>query len=385
MSKTPIKNAALVLSGVVLTLAWLHWSGATANAKSEDRPATAPTVDSSSVVHIAENSPQFSFLKLAPAQSTALPVLEPVSARLTVDDNVTARVYPPVSGRVTRILVDADQEVKAGQPLLELDSADVANAVSDNRKARSDEHTKTLALKRAQELFAGGVIARKDLEGAEDDQAQAQAELSRTESILHNLHAEQQSDGHYRLLAPVAGVIMDRQVNPGTEVRVDAQQQLFTITQPSHLWALVDLPEDQAGHIHRGQSASLIADAFPDTLIPATVTSISTALDANNRRVIVRCQVDNSGLLLRPEMFGRVLFHSDKGQQAIRIPNSALLTEGLRHFVFVHAKAGTLEKRPVTLALQGHDESYVSTGLKGGEQLVTSGVLLLNAELNQGS
>jgi len=65
----------------------------------------------------------------------------------------------------------------------------------------------------------------------------------------------------------------------------------------------------------------------------------------------------------------------------MRIPNSALVVQGLHSFVFVEKEPGVFEKRLVTLGLQGRDESYVKQGLAAGEHVVTKGALLLNSEL----
>jgi cobalt-zinc-cadmium efflux system membrane fusion protein len=121
-------------------------------------------------------------------------------------------------------------------------------------------------------------------------------------------------------------------------------------------------------------------DAYPNESFLGKVAVIGGALDAATRRVQVRCELENIQLKLKPEMYAKVAPIADVHSSLPRIPNTALFTQGLYSYVFVELSPGVLQRRRVTLGLQGH-ESYVREGLKAGERVVTSGALLLNAEL----
>jgi cobalt-zinc-cadmium efflux system membrane fusion protein len=188
-------------------------------------------------------------------------------------------------------------------------------------------------------------------------------------------------DPVYTLRARISGVISERAVNPGMEVRPDAPNPLFVITDPAHLWVIVDLPERNLGALHAGQGVEVEVDAYPNRRFPARVATVAEVLDPATRRVQVRCVLDNAEHLLKPEMYARVTPLADSRAKLPRIPNSALLTVGLYSFIFVEKEPGVFEKRQVTLGLQGRSESYVKEGLAGGERVVTSGAMLLNSEL----
>ena len=80
-------------------------------------------------------------------------------------------------------------------------------------------------------------------------------------------------------------------------------------------------------------------------------------------------------------MYARVTLLTDEGKQAVRLPNSALVTEGLYSFVFVETQPRVFVKRKVQLSVQDREYSYVSAGIAKGERVVTSGALLLQSEL----
>jgi cobalt-zinc-cadmium efflux system membrane fusion protein len=183
------------------------------------------------------------------------------------------------------------------------------------------------------------------------------------------------------LRAPQAGLISERQVSAGSEVRPDATNPLFVITEPEHVWVQVDLPEQHIGKVKVGQSVQVQVDAYPDDEFSGKITVIEGALDPVTRRMQVRGEIDNPALKLKPEMYARVSPIADAHDSLPRIPNTAIVTQGLYSYVFVENSPGVLQRRKVVLGLQGHEESYVKSGLQIGERVVTVGALLLNAEL----
>ncbi len=118
-----------------------------------------------------------------------------------------------------------------------------------------------------------------------------------------------------------------------------------------------------------GQAVVVEVDAYPGEGFPAKVVSVAEVLDPATRRVQVRCTLANPKHLLKPEMYARVTPLADSQIKLPRIPNSALITEGLCSFVFVEKERGRFEKRQVTLGLQGHRESYVREGPSARERV----------------
>jgi cobalt-zinc-cadmium efflux system membrane fusion protein len=312
------------------------------------------------------------------------PLLEPLNGRVAYDENYTARVAAPIAGRVVKLEAQPGDTVKVGQALAWLDAPEYAGAVADVQKSTNDVRLKARSFQRAKEMVEAEVLARKDFEAAETDLSQAQAEQQRARLRLRNLNAglaNPINDGRYAVRTPIAGVVADRQVNPGAEVRPDAQNPLFVITDPKRVWVMIDLPERYLGKVAVGQVVSVEVDAYKGIDLSGRIASIGQVLDPATRRVQVRCVVENQRQLLKPEMFARVTPLSEERQKRARIPNSALVSEGLYSFVFVEKEPGVFEKRRIELGLQGRDESFVKSGLSEGERVVTGGALLLQSEL----
>lgn len=359
-------------------LGWQHYS-ASHGADEAAKPAQHKNADT---LHFEANAPQLAFIRVETVEDLPEPLVEPLNARIAYDDNHTARVFAPVAGRVLKIMAESGDIIKAGDGLLTLDSPDYALAASDVGKANADLLRKKEVFERARLLFDAKGLAQKDLEQAEADWRQAEAEAVRARARLHNLTGSgSEAGGHHVLRAPVSGVITERRVSAGSEVRPDASDPLFVITDTSRVWVLVDLPELALGKVSVGQAVLVQVDAYPGESFVGKITVIGGSLDPISRRIQVRCELDNTLDKLKPEMFARVSPIAGESSSLPRIPNTALVTQGLYSYVFVEQSAGVLQRRKVELGLQGHEFSFVKEGLKAGERVVTNGALLLNAEL----
>ncbi|TCV89680.1 efflux RND transporter periplasmic adaptor subunit [Sulfurirhabdus autotrophica] len=373
-----VKVAAIV-AVLSASVAGIHFVGAAQENKAKPIPQTHLQPGE---VKFAPNAPQLSLIKVATVSEVPLPVSEPFNGRITYDENVTARVTSPIAGRVLSSHVEVGDEVHRGTVLTEIDSPDFATAEADWRKAQADELRKKLAFDRAKTLFEGEVIARKDYESAEADYQQAKAETKRASLRMKSLNAVGKENGEFSLKSPIAGMVADKQINPGLEVRPDLPNPLFVITDLDRLWVMVDVPERNAAAIHAGQTVTLETDAYPDERFSATVDRVGLVLDPGTRRIQVRCSVRNSGHKLKPEMFARVSFLTDDhGKTAIPVPNTSLFIDGLYSYVFVEKRDGVFVKQRVNVAMKGHDKSFIDAGLANAERVVTEGAFLLNAEV----
>lgn len=374
------KNHVLLGTGIVLAAAAII--GVRQVAALREAAAAVPVKEKRDpgIVAFAPGAPQLSMLRIVAADTFPLPVADPVSGRITYDENVTARVSSSIAGRVVKIATEVGDRVQRNAVLAQIDSPDLAGAEADWRKAQADETRKKLAWERAKDLYEHEVLARKDYESAQADYQQAVAETKRAALRMKNLNASGVENGVFNLRSPIAGIVADRQINPGLEVRPDLQNPLFVITDIQRLWVIADVPERSIASIKPGQDVSIETDAYPGERFDARVDRVGIALDPGTRRVQVRCAVANPQAKLKPEMFARIHFLADGSRKAIRLPNTALFVEGIHTFAYVEKSPGTFEKRRVSIALRDSTESYIDGGIVAGEKVVTEGALLLNSE-----
>lgn len=376
--------AFLALALLVATAGVTAWRSSHSSPALPEGKARTPA----NRVLLSEEAGQLAFLKLEPAGQVALPASEPMNARLALDDDLTARIFPPLAGRLLNLLAAIGDPVKAGAPLAVLDAPDFGQAIADLRKAEADSAQKRKALARAQTLFEGEALARRDLEAAEADTHAAQAEAERARLRLANLSpAGSRIEGQRLVLrAPLAGVVVDRQANPGTEVRPDAANPLFVISDLRRLWLYIDLPEKAAALARPGETVHFTVDAYPGSDFSACVERVGAMVDPATRRIPVRALVDNAEGRLKPEMYARATLSAPGAAEVIRLPVGALLTGGLGSHLFVQVGPREFERRAVSIARQDAEFAYLApeSALKPGDKVVVRGALLLASELAQG-
>lgn len=352
----------------------------------EKKSAESPiTVLSNSKLQIAKGAPQQAYIQVGVAETFPLPVVEPLNARITYNDNHTARITSPIAARVLKIQAELGDDVVAGKSLALLDAPDYAQAIADVRKAEADQQFKQKQYQRAETLWRGDAIAKREVENTEADLQSSQAETARAKQRLQNLtHGGVDSSGALALRAPISGTIVERQINPGTEVAPDSPNPLFVISDLKSVWVYVDLPERYLGKVSNGMNAVLTSDAYAGERFGGVVDKVSTILDPTTRRFTVRCSFPNSDYRLRPEMFGQVTFSAKNSPEVWRVLNTALIIQGIQQYLFVETQPGEYEKVQIEVLSKDHRFSYVSGKLEG-KKIVTKGALLLNAELVSGN
>lgn len=345
-------------------------------AKHDAPPAEAePTVAGAVVSFPGEKDPMG--IRVTEVSADAERTLT-VPGRLTWDEDRTARVWAPYGGRIERLRATVGQNVRRGDALAELSSGDIGQAQADFHKAGADLRLARSAAERARELGAAGVIAGKEVQQAEADLARAQAEDARTRARLAQYGVGAQSvTQSFSLAAPLAGVVVERHTNPGTEVRPDVQgPPLFVISDPASLWAQLDVDETLLAPFKPGAPVQLRVAAWPDERFAATVVNVGEAVDAQTRTVKVRVRVANPERKLKAEMY----VSADIRQTAVQpqVPSDAVFLRGSQSFAFVQQAPGRYERREVQVRTAGPQSLMVLSGLKGGERVVVGGGLYLN-------
>ncbi|MDD3609695.1 MAG: efflux RND transporter periplasmic adaptor subunit [Halothiobacillaceae bacterium] len=352
---------------------------ALALASPENAPPAARYSDNQ--LRFPPGAPQLSYLTLEPAQAAPLPVIGPLYGRLAYNENRTARLLSPVSGRVLEIVGETGQRVTRGSPLLYVDAPDYVESLTALREAEADAHQSRRALDRARALYGAEIIARKDFELAQLEQERAEQVLRRAQGRFRNLNPGMDThDERYALRAPIDGIITERQINPGSEIRPDRDTPLFVITDPARLWGLFELSEKDVALLAPGQRVLVSVDAYPDRVFEARIEHIADIVDPVTRRVMVRAEIDNPEQRLKAEMFA-MMTPIAEGRLLARVPDTALVTEGVKSYLFVEREPGLIEKREVRVAYRGHGTSWIAEGLVPGERIATTGALLLMSEL----
>ncbi len=341
--------------------------------------APPPRLENGRVV-FSEGNPQLAALQSDTVKAGAPERLR-LTGRLVWDEERTVRLYPPFAGRVARILVKPGDVVRAGQPLAVLFSPDFGQAQAEARKAQTDFALAQKNLERLRDLNAAGVAARKELNAAEAEYARAEAELARATGRVRLYGGSGETvDQNFELRSPISGTVVERNINPGQELRPDVAAgapAMFVVTDPARLWVQLDANERDLSRLKAGTRATLRTGAWPDDTFAATVSTISDFIDPATRTVKVRGSVDNRERKLKGEMFVTAEMEGAPRAQ-VQVSEKAIVQANGRNYVFLEEAPGRYARVQVELDGVRDGTAAVSSGLTQGQKVVVEGNLFLN-------
>jgi cobalt-zinc-cadmium efflux system membrane fusion protein len=317
-------------------------------------------------------------------------VIAALPAQVVMNEDHTVRVLTPVAGRIASLDAAMGDVVAAGAPLAHIISGDMAQAASDLTKARAAAAQTGAALARVEDLYQHRVAALRDLEQARSEDQQARAELGRARARLTALGDPAASDdadasSQYVLRAPIAGVVVDRTANPGSEVRPDVPTPLFTVTSLDVVWLTASVYQRDLAAIHRGATLRFTTDALPGREFDATVTYVSGTLDPQTRTATVRATMPNGEHLLRPQETGTARVLAPDTAPVLVIPTRALVTHGTDIVVYVEIAPGRYMRRPVTVGADDGTTAVILSGVAPTDRVVVDGSLFLEGESERAS
>lgn len=388
----------LVVAVVVAAAAWAERDSAPVTAVRDAlgraiglkavRPATAAAAaadGSAAVEHdgtrivVPEGSAVRSKLVVAPVAEQPIERRLVLPAVVEADPAWTVKVLPPVTGRVTDLLVQLGERVTQGQALAVIDSGDLAQAYADIEKAKSVMVLTKKALDRQIGLEKVGGVAIKDREQAQSDYTQAVAELERSERRLRVIGVPEDGTSESRLLtikAPAAGSLIDLQVARGAVLN-DPTAAIMTIANLGTVWVTANVPENDTSRVTKGEDVEVALPAYPREVFAGKVLFVSDILDPDTRRTKVRIAFRNPDIRMKPNMFAQATFLAPS-ETAPVVPTTALVLRNETDQVFVETAPWTYEARPVEVSFQDGDRAVVARGVRPGERVVVKGGVLLN-------
>lgn len=270
-------------------------------------------------------------------------IVQRVTATGNVNPVTTIIIGTRVSGTVVALYADYNSQVRKGQLIAQIDPTPFENELKQseadllNFKAALFKAEVTLKdaernLRRKQELFKRDLIARSELEDAETSYNSAKAQyeiaLAQLRKAEAGLNQAKTNLGYTRIVSPVDGVVIAKNVEVGQTVAASFQTPtLFTIA-PDLTKMKIDTYVDEAdiSKIKKGMEVSFTVDAYPDGKFKGSVSQIrlSPTVTQNVVTYNVVISVDNSHLMLKPGMTANVIFIVDSKKDVIKIPNAAL-------------------------------------------------------------
>lgn len=428
---------------LIVVLAFLLWPRGKEEGNAGKKEPAAETKEEENEVVLAPEALEAAGIETAEVTERAATEQLVVSGSVEANAEREQLITPLTSGRVATVNVSLGQQVGRGSVLATIESPQVAelrgqllearsklslasaNATrvrqTANRagvisaKAKLDLAEKELTRqRRLHEIGAGSlkevqaaeaayetakaeydyqanVAISREVQTAESEREAARVTVERLRQSLVALGADPdqlRANAALAITAPIAGVIIKREVNPGAGVKEG--DKLFTIADLNTVWVIANVPEAQVNHLRVGSPAEIRTPALGEDALSGRVSYIDAQLNEDTRTARVRVVVGNTGQRLKVGMFVEVNFQARTNAGApateLAVPSAAVQRIGERTVVFVAEddEPGHFQVRDVEVGGEGGGFRRVISGLKVGETVVIKGGFALKSQLLKG-
>ena len=363
--------------GCLLVLAGAASSGLSGCNRSKAAPPEPPAIErQGDRLLIPEGSPLRERLTIGSARIAQISTRLVVPSTVESDPARTAKITPPLPGRVVKLFVRFGASVRKGDPLLTMDSPDLVSAQTDYLKARSALAQADRTLGRQRDLQQHGIGAQKELEQAQTDDEVANGELERAQVRLELLGSDPGQLGKPLVVrSPVSGRVVDFAVAPG-EFHNDQNAVLMTVADLTTVWVTASVQEKDIRRVRVGEDVTAVFAAYPGESFPGRVLFVGDLLDLDTRTIKVRIAFSNQDGRLKPGMFATATFTATARPEIV-VDADALVLIGDKTFVFAESAPWTFVRKSVQTGQTEGKLAVVTSGLEQGERIVMKNAVLL--------
>ncbi len=322
---------------------------------------------------------------------------------LVMNQNETAHISSYVAGKVIALAVDLGTKVRKGQPLCTINSPEFAQAQADFLETRARLNLSQKDLERAQNLFKEKALEEKEFLRREAEYDKLVTEYGVRGSTLHSYGLTHEhidaliskcdalkneeymceiADPNLPILSPLSGTVVFRDVILGEHVA--PEKTVFTVSNLSTLWALLDAYEKDLPFINKNSTVAIESSLSPGRTFKGKITYISDLVDKQLRTVKIRVAINHSEGLLKPNMYIQgIIENISEAKNTLVIPDEAVQNLEGEKVVFVLEEEDVFTVRHVSLGLKIGSLRVITAGLTATDKLAIKGAFYLKTELTK--
>lgn len=263
------------------------------------------------------------------AEAAKQDIVNSVTATGTIEPVTSVDVGTQVSGVISKLYVDYNSVVKAGQVIAELDRtnlmSELSSAQASLKSAQSELDYQKTNYERYKALYDKGLISANDFEQARLSYVQAQ---QRTRQQKESVKKAQTNLGYATITSPIDGVVLSKEVEEGQTVASSfSTPTLFKIARDlTDMRVIADVDEADIGDVKEGQRVTFTVDAFPDDTFEGQVTQVrqEAATESNVVTYEVVISAPNDDLKLKPGLTANVVIFTMEAKDVLAVPSKAL-------------------------------------------------------------
>ena len=365
----PLRRAAVSLRivGVLTALALVAGCHrAEVEGAAADKTPSIPRIErqSDGTDALRFSASQLSRMTFATVKEIPLPAVLEANGQVTFDDRRVATIISRVAGRIDELRTSQWDTVRRGEQVMSLYSPDLMTAEAEYLEAASSA-SQAVASGSQASIFgmpAGSLRMTANLKAA------AVRKLELLGFSPADIAGIRVPSASVWMRAPISGIIVSKNVVRGQQV--NPGDQLFSLATLDQIWLTADIYEDDLSRVHVGQTLQALTTAYPGETFSGMVDRISPNLDPNTHTLQLRCQIENRGLKLKPQMLARIRIVTKPGS-ALVVDERALVFDTDRYYAFVRGN-GTVVVRREVMIRSWNERGYarVVRGLSAGDRVV---------------
>ncbi|KAA0127345.1 efflux RND transporter periplasmic adaptor subunit [Chryseobacterium sp. SN22] len=300
--------------------------------------------------------------------------------KISADKNSYIDVYPLVGGNVLSVNVKLGDHVTKGQVLATIRSTELAEVQKNVSDARTDLAAAQNNLRVAREAYEGKLNTERDVPETKSQLEKTQDQVQRASAVstVYNV----KKGNIYRVVAPISGYIVQKNINRGMQLRSDRSDNIFDVANTSNVWAIMNVNESDIDKISLGMKTQVSTLPYPDKVFDGKIDKIFKIIDPETNAIRARVVLDNPNGLLIPESKATIRVVNSANTMVLAVPSKAVIFDNNRSFVVVYKSRTDVKVKEIKVLKQVGDVTYVSEGLSEGEQVITNNQLLIYRSLN---
>jgi cobalt-zinc-cadmium efflux system membrane fusion protein len=376
--------AALAVALALASLAYA-WQRSRRPAAPPEPPPDLPRVAGTSIV-FSEGFAKRAGIATAPVERASLTPVVQVVGTVTFDSEHVSAAGTRIRGFVRQVMKVEGDAVRAGEPLAEIESTELAHAQARMTAMAARKSAAERNATREADLLASNLTTAREAETA---RAELDAQRAMLSAAIHEVQAlggaANGRIGTYLVRAPIGGTVVERFVAAGQSV--DSDLVAFRVADLDHLWIELSVFEREIGTIHVGDAVELAMAGDGGRRLRGEVAHVGEVIDPETRTADVRVKVDNArdaggARVLRPgqSVVARIR-PAALARESITVPESAITFVDGRATVFVAESETRVAVRPVELGRTDGERREIAGGPTAGQRVVSEGVFALKSEL----
>jgi len=332
---------------------------------------------------------QLASVKVEPVSEREFPIEKESVGSIDFNEDMTLQVFTPYPGRIVALFAKVGDDVRKGQTLFTIDSPDLLQAESTLIAAAGVLEFTTRNLARLRELYKTRAVSQKEMELATSDQQTAEGALraardsvrlfGKTDAEIDRIIAQRKADPILVVPSPITGRITARNAAPGLYVQPGNAPAPYSVADIDSMWMLANVPENDSPAFRVGHEVKVKVGAFPDRVFEGKIVTVTSMVDPNTRRVLLRSEIKDPQHELRSGMFANFAIRTGDPMRSVAVPLAGVMREGDgTQTVWVTADRRRFTHRTVKLGLQHEGYRQILEGLQPGELVATEGAIFLS-------